>query len=98
MLSYENDPADPVRRVATYVDRILPGAKPTELPVQLPTKFEMVVNRKTAKALGLAVPPSNTASRPVGKRALEAADLKAKRPEARNTGPAAPHGPATGLG
>jgi putative ABC transport system substrate-binding protein len=46
------------RRVATYVDRILRGEKPDDLPVQFPTKFEMVVNRKTAKALGLAVPPS----------------------------------------
>ena len=49
---------DAYRRAATYVDRILRGAKPSELPVQLPTKFEMVVNRKTAKALGLAIPPS----------------------------------------
>ena len=48
--------ADLVRRSASYVDRILRGAKPSELPVQLPTKFEMVVNLKTAKALGLAVP------------------------------------------
>ena len=46
------------RVVATYVDRILRGAKPSDLPVQLPTKFEMVVNRKAAKALGLTVPPS----------------------------------------
>jgi putative ABC transport system substrate-binding protein len=58
LLSYGNDLADPVRRAATYVDRILRGAKPSELPVQFPTKFEMVVNLKTAKALGLAVPPS----------------------------------------
>jgi putative ABC transport system substrate-binding protein len=49
---------DLFRRAATYVDRILRGEKPAELPVQLPTKFEMVVNRKTATALGLAVPPS----------------------------------------
>jgi len=58
LLSYGVDFADTFRRAATYVDRILRGAKPAELPVQLPTKFEMVVNRKTAKALGLAVPPS----------------------------------------
>ena len=58
MLSYGVDPVDLYRRAATYVDRILRGAKPAELPVQLPTKFEMVVNRKTATALGLAVPPS----------------------------------------
>jgi putative ABC transport system substrate-binding protein len=45
-----------MRRAATYVDRILRGAEPAELPVQLPTKFEMVVNRKTATALGLRVP------------------------------------------
>jgi putative tryptophan/tyrosine transport system substrate-binding protein len=47
-----------VAQAATYVDRILRGAKPAELPVQLPTKFQMVVNLKTAKALGLTVPPS----------------------------------------
>jgi putative ABC transport system substrate-binding protein len=46
------------RRVASYVDRILRGEKPGDLPVQFPTRFEMVVNRKTAKALGLAIPPS----------------------------------------
>jgi putative tryptophan/tyrosine transport system substrate-binding protein len=56
LLSYGNDVTDTFRRAASYVDRILRGAKPTELPVQLPTKLEMVVNLKTAKALGLAVP------------------------------------------
>jgi putative ABC transport system substrate-binding protein len=58
LLSYGVDPVDLWRRAASYVDRILRGATPAELPVQLPTKFEMIVNRKTAKALGLAVPPS----------------------------------------
>jgi putative ABC transport system substrate-binding protein len=58
LLSYGTDNVDLWRRAATYVDRILRGAKPSDLPVQFPTKFEMVVNLKTAKALGLAVPPS----------------------------------------
>jgi putative ABC transport system substrate-binding protein len=58
LLSYGNDLADAVRRAATYVDRILSGAKPGDLPVQFPVKYEMIVNRKTANALGLAVPPS----------------------------------------
>jgi putative ABC transport system substrate-binding protein len=58
LLSYGADQLDTRRGAATYVDRILRGAKPAELPVQLPTKFEMAVNLKTAKALGLAVPPS----------------------------------------
>ena len=58
MLSYGNDPVDTFRRAATYVDRILRGEKPGDLPVQFPTKFELVLNLKTAKALGLAVPPS----------------------------------------
>jgi putative ABC transport system substrate-binding protein len=58
LLSYDVDRVDNFHRTATYVDRILRGEKPGDLPVQFPTKFEMVVNRKTATALGLAIPPS----------------------------------------
>ena len=57
MLSYGIDQVDIWRRAAIYVHRILRGAKPAELSVQLPTKFEMVVNLKAAKALGLSIPP-----------------------------------------
>ena len=58
LLSYGVDLVDNFRRAASYVDRILRGEKPGDLPVQFPTKFEMVVNRKAATALGLTVPPS----------------------------------------
>jgi putative ABC transport system substrate-binding protein len=58
LLSYGPDPVDNFRRAATYVDRILRGAKPGDLPVQFPTKYEMAVNLKTAKTLGLTIPPN----------------------------------------
>jgi putative ABC transport system substrate-binding protein len=58
LLSYGNDQIDNYRRAAVYVDRILRGAKPSELPVQAPVKFQLVINLKAAKALDLAVPPS----------------------------------------
>jgi putative ABC transport system substrate-binding protein len=57
LMSYGTDYVDIYRQAASYVDRILRGDKPADLPVQAATKFEMVVNLKTAKALGLTVPP-----------------------------------------
>jgi putative ABC transport system substrate-binding protein len=61
LMSYGPDTSDIFRRTATYVDRILKGARPDELPVQAPTKFELVINMKTAKALGLEVPSTLSA-------------------------------------
>ena len=58
LIAYGPDLIDQYRRAADYLDRILRGAKPADLPVQVPTKYELTINLKTAKALGLSVPPA----------------------------------------
>jgi putative ABC transport system substrate-binding protein len=57
-MSYGADPAESYKRIAYYVDKILKGTKPAELPIEQPTKFEFVINLKTAKQIGLTIPPN----------------------------------------
>ena len=58
LISYGPNSVEPSRRAASYIDRVLKGEKPADLPVQAPTKYEFVINLKTAKALGLDMPPT----------------------------------------
>jgi putative ABC transport system substrate-binding protein len=58
LMSYGPDTLDPIRSAAAYIDRILKGEKPADMPVQAPTKYELVINLKTARSLGITMPPS----------------------------------------